>query len=186
MCGIKRLINTFENTTVFEDAIPIAGQYILHDGTGLDPQVTRLKTSPSASDREKEGFRLQLNGKKHPDNKKLVKQKAVIEFLCQDKAEEREERNLLDVRREEKNAKAKEDDDDDGGEKEDYPATGEVADDGHGGTLRYIDYAVVDDTKVLSLEWRTKYACENSKDNPSNEKKNGSGHWGFFTWLIIM
>jgi autophagy-related protein 27 len=49
------------------------------------------------------------------------------------------------------------------------------------GTLKYTGYdrkvpdSVVD---TLRLEWTTKYACE--KDTPAG------GHWGFFTWFLIM
>lgn len=187
VCGIEMLINTFENVSVLQGAIPIAGQYTLHQGTQLDPKITRLKTSSSASDREKEGFRLELHGLKYPADNGL-KQKAVIEFLCQDKAEEKgsEERDLSLTTakrravKEEVMVKA----DDDDGDEEDHSATGEVADDGHGGTLTYMAYEVVDKTKVLSLEWKTKYACENSKGDDSETKK--SNHWGFFTWFIII
>ena len=177
VCGIRRLVNTFENSTIFQEAIPIAGQYTLHDGTQLDPKITRLKTSSSASDREKEGFRLELHGPKYPDTDPK-KQKAVIEFLCADKAEEtkirRKERDLV--------ASKRGNDDENDGE-EDHSATGEIAEDGHGGTVKYIDFAMVGDSQVLSLEWRTKYACENAK---GEDKGSSSGHWGFFTWFIIM
>ncbi|KAL8694940.1 MAG: hypothetical protein Q9218_000511 [Villophora microphyllina] len=173
VCGIQRLINTFENRTSFAAAIPIAGQYTLHGGTELDPEITRLKTSSSPSDREKEGFRLSLQGPKFPE-KNGRKHKAVIEFLCLDKAEERALRT-----REEKAGAMDEDDD---GE-EDHSATDEVSDDGHGGTLKYLDFDVVGDDKVLSLEWRTKYACESAKgESPTKSPR----HWGFFTWFIIM
>lgn len=182
VCGIERDINTFENTTSFMKAIPIAGQYTLHGGTELDPVITRLKTSSSPSDRKKEGFRLELHGQKYPA-KNGKPHKAVIEFLCQDKAKEKEERDLADaIERREK----AEEDDDDGGEEEDHSATGEVANDGHGGRLKYIDFDLVDDTKVLSLEWKTKYACENFKGGDDDSRKSKSSHWGFFTWLIIM
>jgi hypothetical protein len=36
---------------------------------------------------------------------------------------------------------------------------------------------------VLTLIWRTKYACEDAKQEKDAEKKS---HWGFFTWFIIM
>ncbi|KAI4227280.1 MAG: hypothetical protein LQ349_006738 [Xanthoria aureola] len=183
ICAIRRLINTFENSTSFEDAIPIAGQFPLHGGTSLDPDITRLKTSSSASDREKEGFRLALHGPKYPE-KNGQKQKAVIEFLCLDKAEEKK---AAVVKKRGPSIAPRNDD----GDEEDHSATGEVADDGHGGTLQYLDYSTVGDSKVLSLEWRTKYACEDAAkrgDGDDNNDKGGgsSGHWGFFTWFIII
>ncbi|KAL8675502.1 MAG: hypothetical protein Q9168_000014 [Polycauliona sp. 1 TL-2023] len=174
ICAIKRLINTFENSTSFEDAIPIAGQYTLHGGTELDPDITRLKTSSTASDREKEGFRLAVQGPKYPETNGL-KQKAVIEFLCADKATEKKE----EIKKRQGVVAGRDD------EEEDHSATGEVADDGHGGTLKYLDYSTVGESQVLSLEWRTKYACEDAGKNGSDDK-NSSGHWGVFTWFIII
>ncbi|KAL8737742.1 MAG: hypothetical protein Q9181_001399, partial [Wetmoreana brouardii] len=155
VCGIERIVNTFEKTTSFKAAIPIAGQYTLHGGTELEPSITRLKTSSSASDREKEGFRLELHGPKYPA-KDGLKQKAVIEFLCLDKAEERDLAATQEEGEEDEvvGALKEEAEDEDDGE-EDHSATGEIADDGHGGTLKYLDYAVVGDDKVLSLEWWT-------------------------------
>ena len=130
-----------------------------------------------------------LHGQKYPA-KEGMKHKAVIEFLCQDKAEERSKResNIMDRReddgKEDENRLNEADNDDDDSE-EDHSATGEIAEDGHGGTLRYLSFDIVDDYRVLSLEWRTKYACENSNGGNSSETEKSS-HWGFFTWLIIM
>jgi len=40
--------------------------------------------------------------------------------------------------------------------------------------------------KVLALEWKTKFACEeNAKGNKGTGEKK-SNHWGFFTWMFIM
>lgn len=39
-----------------------------------------------------------------------------------------------------------------------------------------------EETDVLRLEWRTRHACE---DDVSGEKGKG-GHWGVFTWFILM
>lgn len=39
-----------------------------------------------------------------------------------------------------------------------------------------------EETDVLRLEWRTRHACE---DDVSGGKGKG-GHWGFFTWFILM
>lgn len=36
---------------------------------------------------------------------------------------------------------------------------------------------------VLTLEWRTKFACENVEGGGGGKEK---GNWGFFTWFIIM
>ncbi|KAI4275504.1 MAG: hypothetical protein LQ337_003187 [Flavoplaca oasis] len=176
LCAIQRLVNTFEDSTSFIRAIPIAGKYTLHGGTELDPEITRLKTSSLASDREKEGFRLALHGPKYPE-KNGVKQKAVIEFLCNDKAEEK-------IVMKNKGSVAPRKVDEDGDEEEDHSARGEMADDGHGGTVKYLDYSMVGDSEVLSLEWQTKYACEDAGKRGDDDKKS-SGHWGFFTCIFL-
>lgn len=168
VCGIERSINAFENSTQIIGAIPIAGEY-LNTGENLNPKWTRLKSSPSASDRAKEGLRLEMNGAKYPQDETGKKQKAVVEFLCD--APEQSRRRWLAAR------------DDDTKDGKDDPEARKEVDDGHGGRLKFLSYDDVLDTQVLSLEWRTKYACENSTDRGQD---SGSGHWGFFTWLIIM
>ena len=169
MCGIARTNNKLDNaTTIIEFAVPIAGNFI-HEHAPLDPRWTRFKSSPSHSDREKEGLRLEIHGKKYLD----YKQKAVIEFICDKKEEERRRRLPSLWSR-----------DDDKDDDEAIPHFNEEEDDGDGGRLKFLSYSPLDDTKILSLEWTTKHACEDAK----NETENGSrtGHWGFFTWLIIM
>jgi autophagy-related protein 27 len=37
--------------------------------------------------------------------------------------------------------------------------------------------------KILKLQWKTKYACE---DAAANVPSGRDGHWGFFTWIFIM
>lgn len=48
----------------------------------------------------------------------------------------------------------------------------------------FVSYGAPDgeETDVLRLEWRTRHACE---DDVSGEKGKG-GHWGAFTWFILM
>ena len=127
--------------------------------------MKRLKTSKSTSEREKEGIRLELNGGKYQQQK----EKAIIEFLC-----------LKDDKKTEK----RDDEEEEGGDEDSHDADGKVQDDGEGGKLTWISWDVEeDDTQVLRLQWDTKYACE---DAASNARGSGGGHWGFFTWLIIM
>ncbi len=102
---------------------------------------------------------------------KKDKQKAVVDFLCPTKKEER--------KRLRRDKDGKEDDDE-----EDDTADSEEVDDGAGGRLKFVKYEAVEDVMVLNLEWTTKYACEDAKEDGG--KKDSSGHWGFFTWLIIM
>lgn len=89
-------------------------------------------------------------------------QKAIVEFLCNERSEERRREVTT----------AAEDENGDGGE----------ADDEHYGKIKLLSWDNEEDTKVLRLEWNTKYACEDA------EESNGSssGHWGFFTWFILM
>ena len=146
--------------------IPIAGDYSLTTGGDLNPHWTRLKASASSEDREKEGLRLEMGGGKFENRK----QKAIIEFLClpdrNDGVTRRDE--ILDAYDEDE----KGDDD-----------SGEETDDEHGGKLKLHSWKDEEDVKVLRLDWYTQYACEDAKD--SGEVSN-SGHWGFFTWFIIM
>lgn len=100
------------------------------------------------------------------------KHRAVVEFLCPPKDDER------------RRQRRDEDDTDDNEGEDDGTAIGEEVDDGAGGRLKYVSYEFAGEVKVLNLEWTTIYACEDAKDE--EEKKSSSGHWGFFTWLIIM
>lgn len=172
VCGIERAQNKYEkNNTkpIILNVVPIAGSYI-HEGVNLDPKWTRFKSSPSHSDREKEGIRLEIHGKKHNG----LKQMAVIEFLCDANTEE-QRRSLPTLEPREEG-----DDNNDGV----IPHFNEEEDDGHGGRIKFQGYNRTDDTMILSLEWKTKNACEEADNPPSNG--SDSGHWGFFTWLIIM
>lgn len=144
----------------------------------MNPKWSSLKTSPSPEDRQKDGLRLEMNGAKYPPDKTGKKQKAVIEFLCDAKEQER--------RRKLSGVSPREDDDDsnkdDDNKDEENPNAGDEVDDLNGGRLKFVEYVDVDGTMTLNLEWRTKYACEDAKPDPGTS----SGHWGFFTWLIIM
>ena len=190
VCGYEMLVNTFEETVQFMNAIPVAGDYPLHSGQNMNPKITRLKTSTVSGDRGKEGLRLEMDGQKTKEGK----HKAIIEFICNSKAEEKSQRDLASAVKPAKdddddNDKGDDDDDDDKKSGKDvdnkklYPYLPSETDDEHGGTLSYVDYTMIGDVKVLSLEWKTQYACEDAKDEG---KSSGSGHWGFFTWLIIM
>ena len=176
VCAIERLHNIVEDKDTIEDTYAIAGEYGHSIGGNLDPSWTRLRSSDSTSDREKEGVRIELKGGKHEKQK----QKAVVEFLC-DKDSKGDDRR--------RNAKDDDGDDDDekpsDGENKPHDKSGEEQGDDHGGMLKYISWKdEEDDTKVLRLEWTTKYACEDGEDNSGGS--SSSGHWGFFTWLIIM
>ena len=169
MCAVERVVNPIENKTTIERVIPIAGDFGLSIGPALDAKWTRLKTSSRPADRGREGVELEMGGGRYPiDSKNGEKQKAVVEFLCDKKPEER--------RREMLRRDGKEEGDEEGNARE-------TTDDGEGGTLSFSSYEMVGDERVLGLTWRTKYACEDAQEDSG---KPGGGHWGFFTWFIIM
>ena len=164
-CAIEALNNTVENKTAIIKSIPIAGEFSHSIGGALDPKWTRLKSSASNADKEKEGVRLEMNGGKDDGGQK---QKAIVEFLC--------DNDSVDGRRSDPLV-AKDEEEDGTGEDEDKK--GEEVDDEHGGKLKYVSWDVEEGTKVLRLDWTTKYACENAKDDGT---VSSSGHWGEFGW----
>jgi len=107
-------------------------------------------------------------GRYSEDDKKEQRQKAVVVFLCDKGPEERR-----------RGVSRRDDEEEEGGE--DHGK--KKIDDGEGGTLSFLSYEVVGDEKVLSLEWHTKYACEGAEQGGG---KSSGGHWGFFTWFVIM
>ena len=120
-----------------------------------------MKSSASNADKEKEGIRLEMHGGKDNDSQK---QKAIVEFLCDTSTRDDRRRALL----------VAEDEEGDGtGEDEDQQ--GEEVDDEHGGKLKLVSWEVEQDTKVLRLDWTTKYGCEDVKDDGTS---SSSGHWG--------
>ena len=163
VCAIERLENTFENVTTIIDTVPIAGQFLHSTGGALDPKWTRLKSSASHADKEKEGVRLEMHGGKDSDGQK---QKAIVEFLCDTSANDDRRRHLLVAEEEE-----------DDGNGEDGDKEGEEVDDEHGGKLKFLSWDFEESTKVLRLEWTTKYGCENVKDDKT---RSSDGHWGEF------
>lgn len=174
---------------MIRQVVPIAGDYV-HSGRPLDPQWTRLRNSDSHADSKKEGLRVELNGGKFPfDKKDGVQQKALVEFICDkertglegDEKDGREKEDGEAVedavkRRATKRAKDEDEKEGDGDEKEDDKKS-----------LRFISYKPEGENNisVLRMEWRTKYACEGQKRG-EDEPEKSKGHWGFFTWFIIM
>lgn len=102
-----------------------------------------------------------MEGKSEKD-----KRRAVVEFLCSREDDERRRQRRDKIG------------------KDDYEGEDEVVDDGVGGKLKYVSYELAGEVEVLNLEWTTQYACEDAAGE--EEEKPSSGHWGFFTWLIIM
>jgi hypothetical protein len=162
VCAIEHTINDSSDT--LSAVIPIAGDLLDFGGKALDAQWTLLSNSPSHSDSQKEGLRVELNGGIY--EKKA--QKAIVELIC-----DRNRTGLEhDFDPEDKylNEKRKRDE-----EKGDQPAVEP--------SLTFLEYDTSKETDILRLQWKTKYACENSRNEDSGDK---SQHWGFFTWFIIM
>ncbi|KZF24090.1 hypothetical protein L228DRAFT_244964 [Xylona heveae TC161] len=203
VCGIERIINKEEDKDVIGGVYPIAGDFI-HESRPLDARVTRLKSSTSDDDADKEGVRLELNGGKFPfSSHSGRKQKAVVEFLCD---ADRTGLELDEPSSDEKDSKKDEKKDDEEEEKSKRSSTAAVekADDSQddlpdddedddknksNASLQFVSYGAEQDIDVLYLEWRTKYACEgikNGDDNDNKDQPKQKGSWGFFTWLIIV
>ena len=145
---------------VLSETIPVAGHWAQSDGTGLEYKWTRLKDTDSSED----GLQLELWGKKYGGSM----QKAVIHLQCDPKRTGNDDAEDED---DNKRAAADEDDNKDTGR-----------------DLQYVSYGDVETRdgimKVLRLNWRTKYACENYKDG--NDSVDASEGWGFFTWFVLM
>ena len=158
-----------EEHAVIGGIIPVAGNMQMSNGGNLDPNVTRMKNADS----EFVGLRMELHGG-YWDKKK---QKAVITFEC-DKARTGNEGNE-DYNEGKRSVRTREDDDGDKKEEEDNP-----------NSLTFVSYGPVEGKQnmdVLTLNWRTKYACEDvEEDDDGGDGTGKKGGWGFFTWLVLM
>jgi hypothetical protein len=145
-----------------EAVFPIAGELRGKGGKDLDAKWERMKHGTSNSDADKEGLRVVLNGGFKKENEKKTPQKAVIEFECD--ASKTGLENLPDP-------------------EDVYPEKRKRDEDDGTPSLTFKGYREEDEVGVLRLNWRTKYACESSKDEQDKEKGQ---QWGFFTWFIIV
>jgi hypothetical protein len=174
VCGVEEIYDTTDGSHHTFKVQPIAGEFTASHGRALDPRWTRLKGSASNEDVEREGLRLELNGGKYPETKAGKPHKAIVEFLCDAKLTGNE--GFEDVK--EKRAEGGEDN---GGD-EDIT----LPDLDKGKSIEFVSFKTEgeDQTKVLRLRWKTKYACEGAEAAPAAPKKSSS--WGFFTWFLIM
>ncbi|KAL1978109.1 hypothetical protein VTN31DRAFT_968 [Thermomyces dupontii] len=179
-CGTSMNVCGFEEKIIHGEVeqvrkLPIAG---LQPGGGgsKDPEITRLK----GQDPDTEGVRVKLSGGEihEPDsNKKRGKPaSAVFEFQCDPDRTGLEGLPEAENSDESRRRRRNEDNEDEGGDHK--------PNDDDRRSLRFKSFGPVDDKSyVLRMDWRTRYACENYvREHP---KKSG-GHWGFFTWLIII
>jgi autophagy-related protein 27 len=183
-------VNDHENSSTVDKVITIAGDFV-HNGKDGDMNAyyERLKTSSSSEDSKKEGLRAILHGGKYPwEGKNSKKQEAIIEFICDrdrtglegltegcsgkgcsDESSKLRKRNPDD-----------DDDDDDDKDDDDVDSPKNVT----APSLKILTYKEDDGgLGILRMEWKTKYACEDSKNDPDRVETQ---HWGFFTWLLMM
>lgn len=170
VCAIKQRIKE-DGEEDFIEAVPIAGELKAQGGGHMNAKFARLKTSSSHSDSEKEGVRIEMNGGFRTfESGRKRDQKAIVEFVC-DKTRTGLE-NLYDPKEKYDEEKVKREEDD---KEEDDPKSS---------SLKFLRYDEGEgEADVLRMEWRTQYACEDSKEEQDAEKGN---HWGFFTWFILI
>lgn len=161
ICAITRLITQDPPSDVVEEVFPVAGELRERGGGDLNAKWERMKHGTSNADSEKEGLRVVMNGGFKTENGKKKLQKAVVEFECDESRTGLE--NLPDP-------------------EDTYPEKMKREDDGTP-SLEFFTYKEEDEVDVLRLKWRTKYACESSKEEQDKERGQ---HWGFFTWFIII
>ncbi|KAF1996364.1 hypothetical protein P154DRAFT_416157, partial [Amniculicola lignicola CBS 123094] len=208
ICAIRETTSMDDdNNTVTINPIEIAGTYKSYNNRAIDARFFPLSSSKSHSDVDREGIRAELHGGRFPfdDKKRGTDQMAIIEFVCDS------ERTGLEGEEEDTGEKEPDsgDDKNDGGKKDDDKkdddkkegddkkkegrsslSTREAKCEGSDKkSLRFCGYQLEDvgdkkdkQVKVLRLEWRTKWACKNAP----RDADNGSSHWGFFTWFIII
>lgn len=173
---MERDVTKDNQTDVLMDSWPLAGDLRDYGGKDLNAKWESLSESDSHADSEKEGLRVSMNGGHHKSDGNRP-QKVIVEFIC-DKDLFGDE-NLYDP--EDKY------DGDDGKEKRDEteePEDGEKEDPAKQPSLKLVKYDKTGvDFDILRLEWKTKFACLDAKDQ---KDRDPNGHWGFFTWFIIM
>jgi hypothetical protein len=171
-CGTSKNICGFEYRNAVDGsdsetkAFPIVG--LDHLGHGAkDPDITRLKQL----DPDREGLSVRMGGGQYLDDEKAKKDAgAVIEFQCDPTRSGLEGLTTHEETAEEEQLQAKEDGDDQIGDKS--------------RSLQFKSFAPADDNSyVLKLDWKTRYACD---DYLSSKKGGSSSHWGFFTWFIVI
>lgn len=145
-------------------AYPVAGLV----GEGVkDPVATPLKEI----DDKKEGLQLKMFGGKyraHVDGEEKPAA-AIIDFQCDpDRSGLEGVVNIEDENTESEKVKRAE----------------ETAE--KDASLQFVSFGTdTDNTYILKLDWKTRYACYDYKGGKSGNADT-SKHWGFFTWLIIM
>lgn len=166
-CGMSKNVCGFVRETpedgngISQWGYPIAGLEPLGHGT-KDPEFTRL----SEIDENKQGLRIKMTGGEYRSgiDAKTKKAGAIIDFTC-----DPDRSGLEGVRT-----------------TEDEPVDGKRRRDEEkapAASLQFKSFGPdADDLYTLKLDWRTRYAC----DDYQRGKSDGSSHWGFFTWALII
>lgn len=179
VCGIKTTFNPNDDDKPHVDEVlPIAGSFATSSGKNLDPKYERLEDMPGS---DMTGLRLELHGGEYMKQKQM----AIIDLQCDPERTGNEKSPVKKGKNDDgkKVRNAESDDGDDSGDDDD--------DDDDHNSLRFVSYKKEEDTQVLRLDWRTKYACttyeDDDDDDSSGSGKDGtSKHWGFFTWFIVL
>jgi len=156
----------------------------------LEPQYTRLKDSESHADAEREGIRITISGGINDG----IKQKAVVELVCDPNHTGLECHSGNTTKAEGSNTRRAEDDGKSGKGSGDNEHAEDPQDPNADRPLQLVSYKTestggknAEEISVLRLSWKTKYACENQKGKPDADRSvPASSHWGWFTWFIIM
>ena len=189
VCAIEHAIH--EDRDMVTKVVAIAGALENHGGSTFEYEVTRLKTSDSHSDAQKEGLRLVLKGGKYPltpPAKEQREQKAIVEFLCDHNKKGTEGEWEAEDRYDSDQLQRRDDEESGGGDEGESSREHQLKNDD--AALLWDGYGDESGTDVLRMTWYTQYACESTEgnidDGEPEDDGNSSSHWGFFTWLVIM
>ncbi|KAH2920836.1 hypothetical protein KXW73_002095 [Aspergillus fumigatus] len=186
-CGTSKNICGFQykytpdGSEEISHAFPIAGLDPLGHGS-KDAEVTRLKGDGQ------EGLLVKLAGGEYIDKDKKKKDaRAVIEFQCDPDRSGLEGLSSVEEEEEEEETRRRlvvGEDEGDKNKEKDKEKTDPNDGSDPSRSLQFESFGPADDDAyVLKLKWRTRYACDNYV---RDRKGDGSSHWGFFTWLIII
>lgn len=169
VCGFQTIVSHDPDLDTVYRAFPIVG--LDHMGSGSkDPEITRLKKIDSS----REGLLVKLAGGEYKDKeaKKKKPARAVIEFKCDYDRTGLEGLEKRDDRRRDVDTSTV------------LRTSNKNKDSSR--SLQYVSFGKSDDESyVLKLDWKTRYACDNYVREHEDDESSDN-HWGFFTWLIIM
>ncbi|KAJ5535438.1 hypothetical protein N7527_001692 [Penicillium freii] len=171
ICGfVHRVAKDGNGGSTF--GFPIVGLDPVGQGS-KNPELKRLKDINP----ETEGLRVKLEGgsyKGDGNDQKAKKTGAIIDFQCDHERSGLEGLHTLEADLETKERRRRAE-----GEEGGAPAGNSSS------SLQFKSFGPSDDdTYILRLDWRTKYACDEYEKEKGDTP--GSNSWGFFTWLIII